>query len=85
MSYSPDPNRTTFKIAAFVMPFFIFKENTAPLDSSNAARRVLDGVKYVSETVSAYSAPSSRAVSDWIADQVAPDYWTPNSQITVST
>ncbi|KAK3743024.1 hypothetical protein QZH41_009283, partial [Actinostola sp. cb2023] len=55
---------------------------TSPHEPSNAARRVLDGVKYVSETVSAYSAPSSRAVTDWIADQVAPDYWIPNSHIT---
>lgn len=57
---------------------------TSPHEPSNAARRVLDGVKYVTDTVSAYSSPSSRVVTDWIADQVAPEYWIPNSQINVS-
>lgn len=64
---------------------FLFKEIASPVDSSNVARRVLDGVKYVSQTVGTYSAPPSRAVTDWIADQVAPDYWVPNAHILVST
>ncbi|XP_048586384.1 zinc finger FYVE domain-containing protein 1 isoform X2 [Nematostella vectensis] len=56
-------------------------DNAAPLEPSNASRRLLDGVKYLSDTVGAYSTPSSRAMTAWIADRVAPDYWVPNAQI----
>lgn len=61
-----------------------FQDNLAPLDGGNAARRLLDNVSYVTEAVSSLSSPSSRALTNWITDQVAPDYWVPNSEITVS-
>ena len=64
--------------------FGSFQENLAPLDSGNVARRLLDNVSYVTEAVSSLSTPSSRALTSWITDQVAPDYWIPNSEITVS-
>ncbi|KAJ7371035.1 Zinc finger FYVE domain-containing protein 1 [Desmophyllum pertusum] len=57
-------------------------DNLAPLDGGNAARRLLDNVSYVTEAVSSLSSPSSRALTNWITDQVAPDYWIPNSEIT---
>lgn len=57
-------------------------ENLAPLDSANAARRFLDNVSYVTDAVSSLSIPPSRALTNWITDQVAPDYWIPNSEIT---
>lgn len=60
-----------------------FQDNLAPLDGGNAARRLLDNVSYVTEAVSSLSSPSSRALTNWITDQVAPDYWVPNSEITV--
>ena len=60
------------------------QENLAPLDSGNAARRLLDNVSYVTEAVSSLSIPPSRMLTNWITDQVAPDYWIPNSEITVS-
>ena len=60
-----------------------FQDNFAPLDGGNAARRLLDNVSYVTEAVSSLSSPSSRALTNWITDQVAPDYWVPNSEITV--
>ena len=55
-----------------------------PLDSGNAARRLLDNVGYVTDAVSSLSIPSSKVVTNWITDKVAPDYWVPNSKITVS-
>lgn len=57
-------------------------ENLGPLDSGNAARRLLDNVGYVTDAVSSLSIPPSKALTDWITDKVAPDYWIPNAEIT---
>ncbi|CAG06442.1 unnamed protein product, partial [Tetraodon nigroviridis] len=48
----------------------------------NAAQRVLDGMNYVVQTVSEYSAGPTKAVTAWLTDQVAPPYWRPNAEIT---
>uniref|UniRef100_T1J9N5 FYVE-type domain-containing protein n=1 Tax=Strigamia maritima TaxID=126957 RepID=T1J9N5_STRMM len=48
----------------------------------NAARKVLDGVSYLSSTVSSVSAKPTKMLTSWVTDQVAPAYWVPNSQIT---
>ncbi|XP_059496984.1 zinc finger FYVE domain-containing protein 1 [Stegostoma tigrinum] len=48
----------------------------------NGAQRVLDGVNFVIQSVSEYSTGPSKAITSWLTDQVAPDYWRPNSQIT---
>lgn len=53
-----------------------------PLGNQNAAQRVLDGVQYLSETMSSISAKPTKMLSSWMADKVAPSYWVPNSQIT---
>lgn len=53
-------------------------------DHQNAAQRVLDGVNYVLQSVSEYSSGPTKAVTAWITDQVAPPYWRPNAEITVS-
>ena len=57
--------------------------------TQNAARRLLDGVQALSESVSTISSavsPSvvngSKQVSGWMADRIAPDYWRPNCDIT---
>lgn len=50
----------------------------------NAARKLLDGVKVVADTVGTYSSKPARLLSDWAADQVAPPYWTPNTKVLVS-
>ena len=54
------------------------------VDHQNAAQRVLDGVNYVVQSVSEYSTGPTKAVTAWLTDQVAPPYWRPNNQITVS-
>ncbi|KAI5625494.1 zinc finger FYVE domain-containing protein 1 isoform X1 [Silurus asotus] len=51
-------------------------------DHQNAAQRVLDGVNFVLQSVSEYSAGPTKAVTAWITDQVAPPYWRPNAEIT---
>ena len=60
----------------------------AVLGTQNAARRVLDSVQVLSSTVSALSSSSAvvgqttKTVSGWMADKIAPDYWRPNHEIT---
>lgn len=49
--------------------------------SMNPARKVLDGVTYLSETVASVSYEPSRLLSSWVADQFAPKYWKPNAEI----
>lgn len=49
--------------------------------SQNAAQRVLDSVNYLTETVTNISAKPTKMVSEWVADQIAPTYWIPNSRI----
>jgi len=53
--------------------------------SMNPARKVLDGVTYLSETVASVSYEPSRLLSSWVADQFAPKYWKPNADIKVNT
>jgi len=55
-----------------------------PAGTHNAARKLLDGVKAVADTVGAYSSKPTKILSDWVADQVAPPYWVPNNEIVVS-
>lgn len=50
-------------------------------DNSNAARRLLDGVNYISQSVSELTVKPAKAVTSWLTDQIAPAYWKPNSLI----
>jgi len=50
----------------------------------NAARRIVDGLTYVSDTVTDYSKKPTKVVTNWVTDRIAPPYWIPNAQITVS-
>uniref|UniRef100_A0A3B5AKG0 Zinc finger FYVE domain-containing protein 1-like n=1 Tax=Stegastes partitus TaxID=144197 RepID=A0A3B5AKG0_9TELE len=50
----------------------------------NAAQRVLDGMNYMIQSVSEYGTGPTKAVTAWLTDQVAPPYWRPNAEITVS-
>lgn len=50
-------------------------------DNNNAAQRLLDGVKYISQSVSELSVTPAKAVTSWLTDQIAPGYWKPNSLI----
>lgn len=52
--------------------------------TQNAAQKVLDSVTYLSETMSTISAKPASKVKSWVADQIAPTYWIPNSRILVS-
>ncbi|KAL0969148.1 hypothetical protein UPYG_G00223150 [Umbra pygmaea] len=50
-------------------------------DNSYAARRLLDGVNFMAQSVSELSVKPAKAVTSWLTDQIAPAYWKPNSLI----
>ncbi|KAK3597426.1 hypothetical protein CHS0354_040164 [Potamilus streckersoni] len=47
----------------------------------NAARKVLDGINVVANSLASASSVPAKAVSNWMTDQVAPAYWVPNTKI----
>ncbi|XP_071787643.1 zinc finger FYVE domain-containing protein 1-like [Asterias amurensis] len=47
----------------------------------NAARRVVDGLSSVIQTVGSVSARPTQMVTQWMTDQIAPAYWRPNAEI----
>ncbi|RLU22735.1 hypothetical protein DMN91_005013 [Ooceraea biroi] len=47
----------------------------------NTAQRVMDSVSYITEAVATVSLQPTKALKAWAADQVAPSYWRPNSEI----
>ncbi|XP_063720451.1 zinc finger FYVE domain-containing protein 1-like [Symsagittifera roscoffensis] len=49
--------------------------------SHNACRQLIDGLSNVAGTISSLTARPIGYVSDWATDQVAPEYWVPNSEI----
>lgn len=51
------------------------------ITSQNTAQRMLDGVSYLSEAVTNVSLQPTKAITAWVADQVAPTYWRPNNEI----
>ena len=52
-------------------------------DSTNTVRRLVDGVGSLAETMGNITSTPSKAVSSWVADQIAPKYWVPNHEILV--
>jgi zinc finger FYVE domain-containing protein 1 len=49
--------------------------------SHNLSRKIIDNVSYIGESLQSVSAKPTMIAKQWIADQVAPAYWTPNSEI----
>ncbi|KAM9356083.1 zinc finger FYVE domain-containing protein 1 isoform 1-T2 [Pholidichthys leucotaenia] len=75
---NPDPEETVARTAIH----HIWPGSDGFLkDNSNAAQRLLDGVKYISQSVSELSLTPAKAVTSWLTDQIAPAYWKPNSLI----
>lgn len=50
----------------------------------HSAQMVVDGVSYLTETVCNISAQPWKAITDVVADKIAPSYWKQNSEISVS-
>lgn len=51
---------------------------------THSAQVIVDSFNYLTETLSSVSAQPTSAISSWLADKIAPDYWRPNSEIIVS-
>ena len=69
-----------------LIPFLIifsFQGNIFLIGTHNAARKVIDGISYVAESLATVSSKPTKVVTDWVADQIAPEYWVPNSHIKV--
>jgi zinc finger FYVE domain-containing protein 1 len=49
--------------------------------SHNLSRKIIDNVTYLGDTLQSVSAKPTMIAKQWIADQVAPIYWVPNSEI----
>jgi len=47
-------------------------------NNQNAARQLLDGVNTLASSITEVTAKPTKAVTNWVTDQVAPSYWTPN-------
>jgi len=50
----------------------------------NVGRHILDSLTYVSDAVVAASSTPAKVASSWVTDRLAPSYWVPNSELTVS-
>ncbi|XP_046688735.1 zinc finger FYVE domain-containing protein 1-like [Homalodisca vitripennis] len=55
--------------------------NCSGLSSQNSAQRVVDGVSYLYDGVVTISSQPTKAFTSFLADQIAPKYWRPNSEI----
>lgn len=60
----------------------MFLQNNPSLIRQNTAQRVVDGVSYLTEAVTNISLQPTKALTAWVADQVAPTYWRPNNEIS---
>ena len=49
--------------------------------SHNLSRKIIDNVSYIGESIQSVSAKPTMLAKQWMADQVAPTYWVPNSEI----
>ena len=49
--------------------------------SHNLSRKIIDNVSYIGESIHNVSAKPTMIAKQWMADQVAPSYWTPNSDL----
>lgn len=50
--------------------------------AQNAARKLVDGMHYIADSISSVGSGPTKMLSDWMADRIAPEYWVPNTQIT---
>lgn len=52
--------------------------------NTHSAQVILDGISYLSDTLTSVSAQPTKSLSSWVADKIVnPAYWKPNSEIIV--
>ena len=63
---------------------FVVQGNSVVQGTHNAARKLVDGLTYMSETIASVSSKPAKVVGNWVTDQIAPAYWVPNALIKVN-
>lgn len=66
-----------------IVGVYTFQDITRSSDGTHGSRRLLEGVEAVVSAIGKVTIVPSKVVSGWVTDQIAPTYWTPNSQIKV--
>ncbi|KAF4520072.1 hypothetical protein B566_EDAN007929 [Ephemera danica] len=72
-----DPDQTVVRAEVI----HIWENERIGTTGHNTARRMLDGVTQISEAVASVGSVPSKAFASWVADQINPKYWVPNSEI----
>lgn len=47
------------------------------------ARKLIDSVQYVADTLASVSETPTKVVSSWFNEKIAPAYWVPDSELSV--
>lgn len=68
----------------FTTYFITTQSEIGKTDYGNTARRLLDSLSNIAESVREVSAKPTKIVSNWVADSIAPSYWVSNAEISVS-
>ncbi|XP_014482879.1 PREDICTED: zinc finger FYVE domain-containing protein 1-like [Dinoponera quadriceps] len=74
-------NRNPEEVAIRKKITHVWNTSSHAVASNNTAQRVIDGVSYITEAVANVSLQPTKALTAWVADQVAPAYWRPNHEI----
>ncbi|XP_045162040.1 zinc finger FYVE domain-containing protein 1-like [Mercenaria mercenaria] len=74
---NPDVENVVHEEVAHVWP----EGDKFLIGTHNAARKLIDGISYVAESIGTVSAKPTKVMTDWMADQIAPAYWVPNAKI----
>ncbi|KAL8583835.1 hypothetical protein ACOMHN_040304 [Nucella lapillus] len=75
---NPEPESVVLVEVRHIWP----QGNRSLQGTHNAARKLVDSLSYVADTISSVSAKPAKIIGECLADQIAPSYWVPNSQIT---
>ncbi|XP_014219766.1 zinc finger FYVE domain-containing protein 1 [Copidosoma floridanum] len=60
----------------------VWDEADNSIDTQNKAQRLIDNVSHITEVVSSIAHQPTKALGSWVADQVRPNSWRSNSEIT---
>lgn len=78
---NPDVENVVHEEVAHVWP----EGDKFLIGTHNAARKLIDGISYVADSISSVSSKPTKVMTDWMADQIAPAYWVPNAKIKKCT
>ncbi|WAR19886.1 ZFYV1-like protein [Mya arenaria] len=74
---NPDVEKVIHEEVAHVWP----EGEKFHIGTHNAAWKLIDGISYMADSISSVGSKPTKAVADWMTDQIAPPYWVPNAKI----